>query len=1620
MQQHPENEIRARLETSRKELLDLSLRNPLLNYRTFTARGVDVVDGNSRQVFETLVNDKKTIRFLPAEQGEDEGANLTLWEESESDSSRNRAGRNLQTRETQSNLQRRLLNTYRLANSSIQETGVNTLFLGLGMLRWFESDSSQEEREAPLVLVPVNLERTSVRAQFRLGYTGDDLGVNLSLLEKVSEDFRINLPGRDVLEPSDSRDIDVDDYFTQVEEAVRESAPDRWSIDPNRIVLSFFSFNKLLMYLDLGHPDVIQNEIISTLFGYQGFSAPPLLVGEHERVDGRLYPSELYHVLDADSSQSLAILDAGQGRNMIIEGPPGTGKSQTIANIIAQAAGQGESVLFVSEKMAALEVVKRRLDSIGFGGACLELHSHKANKRETLDELNRTLNPSARYVDDHDANLFDQLLRTRNVLNTYSDAVHLPVGDTGVSPSRAFGALLSLNYNKSINPIPRRETSRMALWSGDDYQRKRETVEDLQLQLRSSGVPYRHPFWGSRLSAFPPGVRAELLQKLETAIACLERLSSSSESLSTTTNLACPEYLSAVQDLLAATQRAVGAPDATGLDLRSSYWKAEAEAVRSLIELSVQWQRMRKERILSLSRALDDVVHASESLAGAMNVTSSSHISESTELLAAANCALAAPDIDWMDLSLPHWESQTERVRHLLREGLTWQGIRTEHDSLLLPQSWDADFRYVRLTLNTDGRSRLKRWFSRGYKQAKKQLAAAMRGELPRATDRQVALIDAIHEEQRLRAAINDEFTGVVSTIGRYWNGHNTDWKAIEPGLTWWLDVLEDVNSGQMPPGAMELVKDMNIRLDPETVQPRIAALESAVVRYEATAQDYVEILIAAHVVGNVLPDVTHLPFDQQRELISRLIEELPSGHEDAGEGTRDVISKDRSRPEAITREIMRMDGIVGHVLRHRWDRLGTDWEVIASAANWWFNIIAEASVNALSAGAVGLLQDLAEDAATSQSSLEWEGQIAELKSALEEYTSSIYDLLSALEFDYHLRFGDSCGLTLLPLNEQRQILTDWDANFERIPDLIAFNARAAAVEGAGLQSIVSVAASVESAVDNLTMWFDRAWYEGVVETAFSERPELAGFDGHLHEGRIERFRFLDRKLLEQNRFRIVLAHQKMASQPHKLPSRLVRTDAYDGAEKVREQQLQLRVLQREIEKRTRHKPIRRLIEESGEIIQQLKPIFMMSPLSIANYLDRDGITFDLVVFDEASQVRPVDALGALLRAKRAIVVGDSRQLPPSSFFDRVVQSDDDDDDDDSVTADIESILGLFRSKGAQRRQLRWHYRSRHESLIAISNQEFYENGLMVFASPDGGRETTGLRFHHFPDAVYDRGRSQTNQREAEAVAHGIMEHAVSAPELSLGVAAFSQNQARAIEDHLEMLRRKDESGEAFFATHSDEPFFVKNLENVQGDERDVIFISIGYGPDATGQVSMNFGPLNNQGGERRLNVLITRAKSQCHVFSSLRADDIDLNRTRAVGVRVLKTFLEYAETGIMPVDVPHESDRSVDSPFQNEVARRLEDLGYLVRQEVASGGKFVDIGIVDPLRPGKYIIGIECDGASYHSSRSARDRDRIREQVLTELGWKLHRVWSTDWFNNPERELKRAVDAIEEARIPG
>ncbi|MFB3041723.1 MAG: DUF3320 domain-containing protein, partial [Candidatus Poribacteria bacterium] len=618
--------------------------------------------------------------------------------------------------------------------------------------------------------------------------------------------------------------------------------------------------------------------------------------------------------------------------------------------------------------------------------------------------------------------------------------------------------------------------------------------------------------------------------------------------------------------------------------------------------------------------------------------------------------------------------------------------------------------------------------------------------------------------------------------------------------------------------------------------------------------------------------------------------------------------------------------------------------------------------------------------------------------SAVEEYRNvqqrAIQTLIEKIQLDETVRFGEDGGLVDCSLAKQAQILERWQSESDKLRDMVSYNHLAEALIQNGFAEIVKVGSEWTEASQFLSDLLQRAWYSALIGKAMQQRPVLASFDSDTHQYVAEKFCELDALSLQCNRAQVALKHWTQ------LPKQGV-----SGG--------QLGVLMKEFPKKRRHLPIRQLMFQAGNAIQAIKPIFMMSPLSVATFLPPDSVHFDWVIFDEASQVKPVDAFGAIIRGTQAIVVGDSRQLPPSRFFDKTAE--DDEDEAESTTSDMESVLGLFCAQNAPQRMLRWHYRSRHESLIAVSNYEFYDNKLELFPSPDAAREEVGLVYHYLPNTTYDRGKSARNREEARIVVEAVMEHARSRPNQTLGVATFSMSQMQAIQDRLEILRRENLSCEHFFNAHPQEPFFVKNLENVQGDERDVIFISIGYGRSADGKLTMNFGPLNQDGGERRLNVLITRARRRCEVFTNLKADDLDLSRTNARGVVALKRYLKYAETGDLDIPVP--TGREADSPFEEAVADALRELDFSVDHQIGSAGYFIDLAIKDKKRPGRYLLGIECDGATYHSARSARDRDRLRQQVLEGMGWRIHRIWSTDWFRTPDRELRKTVEAIEAAK---
>ena len=1325
-----------RIEQSRRELMDLSLRNPLLNYKLLKRKGVEALRESAADVFGKLVLERKSLRFLVA------GAKRT------SDG--------IQTTEEDSELlDDRLLRTLTDASALLEEQGVNTLFIALGMVRWYESDFSEMERCAPLILIPVRLDRADVTSPFRVSYSGEDLGTNLAFIQKAHNDFDIEIPDIVSGEEADAEDVDVSAYCANVASVIGRMK--RWSVQQDCVVLGFFSFNKLMMFRDLApenwkEQDNLNGSSVVRALLHEGFRESSSEIGEADHLDDFLDVDDTFHVVDADSTQAKAILDVNNGRSIIIQGPPGTGKSQTITNIIAESVARGKTILFVAEKMAALEVVARQLSSIDLGDVFLELHSHKTQRRAVIDELQRTLElnePRIAGIEDD----FIALSQTRNELNEYAAAVNTPVGDTGVTPYRAYGELLRL-ARRNEEPLPRLRVGGVESYSEADYRRKLQFVLELQTLLGRMGVPRDHIFRGTRLSTLTPFAQADLRHILADTVQLHEALQNDLGSLAETLGVDVPVDIEQVRGLL---------PDTLGIDLGALRSKGRQQELGELLSCLYRY----------------DALHAS-------------------------------------------------------------------YDGTLHPTAWNTD-------------------------------------------------VSDIHS----RLLESKRVIGGASTT-TFWQGRqfHSKWAA------------QNIGSPARSARPGELVASLCRSVPPEDVDEQITLVE-AILSEQSTLQQIAQRTPTAEVV---------------------------------------------------------LGGL--------WQGLDTNRDEMESALKRALAIIAE---------------DDAAHPDTHPAHLH--SLCSQIGATLEVYVKGIASLEEILALNAARQFGNTTSFAVLPFEKQHQILMQWQDSHSKVREMVRFNLATARAVEENLDAVVDLAWEWGGAPEHLVECFEAARYNAILSRAFEERSSLAGFDTSVHRRRIERFRMMDEMSIQHNRRRVAHAHWS------KMP---------DGEAR------DIGILRREFAKRRRHLPVRELIEQAGSAIQSIKPVLMMSPLSVATYLKPGSVKFDLVLFDEASQVKPVDALGALFRGNQAVVVGDEKQLPPTDFFEGVSQEEDDDLADTasaSVTADMESILSLFYAQGAPSRMLRWHYRSRHESLMTFSNNSFYNNQLVVFPSPDARAQGVGLQYHCLDTHYSGDG---VNREEARHVAQAVMEHARQKPELSLGVATFGSAQRDAIQREVERFRRDNTEHEAFFNAHPDAPFFVKNLENVQGDERDVIFISVAYGRDADGMVRQNFGPVNREGGERRLNVLISRARLRCDVFTNLHANDIRTEQGGMGGRRALREFLAYAESGEV-ASSPSVDTKRVD-PFRKEIADKLQAAGHACHETVDAGGFFVDIAVAHPDHPGRYVLGIACDGDSYHNSQSARDRDRLKEQVSGSLGWRMHRIWSTDWFADPEYELERALQAIEDA----
>ncbi len=1382
-------DVKQQYEALRKKLIDTSLRNKMIAYRLASLAGVEIVGESPAQVHRILVEDQKKMSFvgvpdpikattrktdfLDALDDPEVMAELQLAAQEElknylepqviSDPTyRDEQGlpgyriadvdqtdTKLNTPQTVSNLQRRLTKLYRESNSIREETGLNVLFLALGALHWLESEASEVERIAPLVFIPVKLERLA-NGQFRLLYDGGEIGANLSLTILAKEQFGLSLP----LFEDDSN---VDSYLREIASRVRNQ--EGWQVDHSFVALGFFQFAKLVMYQDLEEnkwsPENLPtaDKDIQAMLG-EGYGPSEPTVGEGEFIDPYRPLDECHEVYDCDSSQTLAIIRAQTGRSMVIEGPPGTGKSQTIANLIAEYIARGKKVLFVSEKMAALDVVFRRLDKAGLGDACLELHNRASRRKDFYEELKRVMGLTRQFRPASEEVL--RLTKLRNDLNQYSFAVNTEIEPYGLTPHQAIG-IRGLLSPETEEDIPFRiDFSSLKGMNWSALQSYFPAIKALQNRIREIGLPSQHPFYQCQLKIVPPGLPLELRSLIPTAIEQLGESQELANNVATSLCLPKPQTISDVQTMVTCAERALSAPPHEGVAIKTANWAQENESIRAVIASLEKVQRL------------------------------------------------------------------TEKQKPYVTTALWTCNIQGAHRAFV---EWTPKWY---------------RFFSGDFRSKNRELSAFLTATAPRDPSSRLAIIEDILEVQNERQLIATHEGRVREMFGIHWRGEDSDPLVLTKLLDWCLETRKAVDQGEVPAGLLDFL----------------------------------------------------------------------------------------------------------------------------------------------------------------QGTIEADKILDNAKAALESTQKAC---LSFANIAQKLSFKPANGVDT-PFQVQSEALGRWQLGLSRLPEIQQFNVARESLAESGLEAVAMTGDHWALASERLLDAVQRSYLDGVLLEAAMTRPSIQAFVRHEHEQQIIEYRRLDETILAYNRAKVIAGH--LAGLPN--------WELAGG---------NLLHLRQQTELRRGHKSIRWSMEKAGEAIQKMKPVFLMSPLSVAQFLP-NNMRFDVVIFDEASQIKPEDALSSILRADQTIVVGDSKQMPPTSFFDKLSQEEDENEEESlQILGNLESVLALMASvvRGTSRTSdLRWHYRSLHSALIRPSNASFYNNNLVVFPSPsyqinaaEGG---LGLRWHYDPTSVYDRGKSRKNIKQAETIARAALQQIKDHPEDTLGIAAFSKQQQEAIEDAIDLLRNQNPGVfEQFNSRHAHEPLFVKNLESVQGDERDVIMISVGYGRDENGYLAMSFGPINADGGERRLNVLMSRARKRCEIFSSITSGDIRLSEETKKGVEVLKMFLHFAETGVL--DDPRPSGREEDSVFEIEVAEALRREGYSVDAQVGSIGFYIDLAVRHPSEPGSYLLGIECDGASYHSARSARDRDKLRQQALEARGWNIHRIWSTDWWQDREKEIRRCREAIESAQ---
>lgn len=1533
------------------------------------------------------------------------------------------------------------------ARSALDETGTNMLHLAFGFLDWAEQEHPKKRILAPLITVPVAVRRGDIDPRTRtyryyLSHSGEDIAANLSLAEKVRRDFGVVLPA---IQDDDTPEV----FMGRVAGAIVE-VPE-WRVR-RQVTLCLLSFGKLLMFRDLDperwpegqgpltHPRV--REL------FEGVERRPYDVcREHPLDDANAVPDLPPIVMDADSSQHSALVDVLRGRNLVIQGPPGTGKSQTIANLIAAAMIRGKSVLFVAEKLAALEVVRRRLDAVGLGLFCVELHSHKTQKHRLLKDFAARLEARGSFPDvpGLDEKL-DLVAATRAELTAHIELLHQPVGSMGKTIFDVLWgrAIRGEELDELLPTVRDASFPDPAPWNLAAFESVRTSVNAYAEHLTSlrKHVPrwIDHP-WAGINQPPEPGDDPKMLAAMEQLRMRATELRAEAASLLSETGAAVEASHAALQPWLheVAYLSSLRGVQHTGLlirvadDASRGALGSYCDALDAVARLTDSLRALVPNPVLDDS-AVEGVRQAVATLSGLSNRapvlgdvdTYLASLSEARQRLLRADALRAevsrrvgcdipgtlgglAATAEILELAhsapLAHLElrgpgldlESSERVfRASLNEAQAiWQlrsDLAQRFELSLLPSVEELKRRGGACA--TAGTFR---FLSTEYQAARQCYGAFSKRGAPDqpqtlANDFQqlasyVARVEAFANNEELRRVIGPGFRGMDTPFQEIATIRGWQLCAVQT-LHWALPAAKTVAE------RVALASESSLRAVASLV-PDPAAERNATQSALGSLQNALADARGGSPASQELPVAHAIPMLD--DLVARL------------QGALQSLRAAGFSPACPTSRLAHgLDGLAALGLHRR--ALDQHQETRAILGPLFGTEISSASLRQLLQLAHALEQThlprplrewLRDEAFASRVEL--------LLNRSQHILAAIRNLDAAhaqldawvgLDRNTWYRGGPAWG-TDGTADVVVSRLTEALDNTDKLPAWRGLLRSRAELQRLELGHLVGLVES--GAIEPATLWpvCEFLFHDRLASQALKQHPSLASFDGMVHQELRARFCSYDTDTIE--------AYRKRAARF--VDQRPIPEGIHTGPVAS---YTDLALLEHECRKQRRHVPIRQLVRRASGAMQALAPCFMMGPRAVAQYLEPGALTFDILVMDEASQLRPEDAIGAICRTRQVVIVGDPKQLPPTSFFDRMSDPDDVDADEATTFDDAESILDVASYVYSPVRRLRWHYRSRHESLIAFSNEQFYDGSLVVFPSPRSAANDLGLRFEHVDGAVYESG---LNDIEARRVVDAIVEHLKSAPDSSLGVVAMNFKQRDRIEELLHARLKDDDATRAIAdeASRGAEPLFVKNLENVQGDERDVIFVSVTYGKGTDGRLLQRFGPLNGTAGPRRLNVLFTRAKRKLVVFASFEPEELVLGDGAADGAKVLQKYLAVARDRTR---APRDwGDNAPSTDMERAVVRALSRRGYESVVRVGVAGAHVDVAVRHPDDRSELLMGIEADGPGQLASHSARDRERLLPSALRNLGWNVFTLWSVDWYRDPAGTVQRLVDAIEASR---